>query len=115
MAEFDVSSSGTRMLSAAATLAPARDRAIGQFFLFLKSFLAGTVYLILRLCRNNIFVFASRFRQCLCDETIVRTIVEHLEVLRVLNGSGASVLIKRDPNSNISKLSQRVLGAHGVF
>jgi uncharacterized protein VirK/YbjX len=100
MAEFDVNSSVTRMPSAAATLtmAPARDRAIGQFFQFLKSFWAGTVYLILRLCRNNIFVFASRFRQCLCGETIVRTIVEHLEVLRVLNGGGARALIKRDPN-----------------
>jgi uncharacterized protein VirK/YbjX len=76
----------------------ARDRATAQYPAFLKSLWAATVYLIRRLCRNNIFVFASRLKQCLCGETIIRTIVEHLEVIRVLNNSGARALIDRDSN-----------------
>jgi uncharacterized protein VirK/YbjX len=97
-----VSSSVTPAPSAVPVLtiatASAADRETARYHVFLKSLCAGALYLMRRLCRNNIFVFASRLRQCLCDETISRTIVEHLEVVRVLNNSGARALIKHDSN-----------------
>jgi uncharacterized protein VirK/YbjX len=74
------------------------DRPAERYLSFLRSLWTGAIYLISRLRRNNILVLAARLRDFLGGETIIRTISEHMDLIRVLNNSGARTLTELDTN-----------------
>lgn len=61
-------------------------------------FLVGAIYIFRKVCSKDNFSALSKLRRSFSDETIVATIVQHFQVIRVLDRSGAQTLIKRYPH-----------------
>ena len=61
-------------------------------------FLVGAIHHFRKVCSKGNFSALSKLRSAFSDETIVATIVQHFQVIRVLYRSGAQALIKRYPH-----------------
>ena len=73
---------------------PTRARLTEQYI----PFLVGTIKILRKVFSRDTVIALSKLRKSISEESIVAVFVEHLEVIRILNGSGARALIERYPH-----------------
>lgn len=71
-----------------------RARLVEQYI----PFALGVIRILCKVCSSDKFVALSKLLKSFSDESIVATVIEHFEVIRALNRTGAHALTKRYPH-----------------